>query len=117
MWMGLRGYRSLLCQSKDEEPNINVVLFYFGHGIKMYRDRRSDGLKEKRTMQDDSVDRLNLSERGKHEYHRERQSITAIPRRMCVAVGITKVSPRIFVFKRTDYSTFFYSDRRKESAK
>lgn len=48
------GHRSLLCQSKDEEPNVNVALFYFGHGIKMYRERGSDGLKEKKNDRRDA---------------------------------------------------------------
>lgn len=104
-------HRSLLCQTKDEELNITLSSTFTSNiqEIKMYRVHRNDGLKEKTmvAIQDDLFGRLNLFERGKRITPRKTIDKTAISRRMCVAIWITKVSPRIFVFKRMDYSTVF----------
>lgn len=103
-------HRSLLCQTKDEELNITLSsTLTLNIKIKMYRAHRNDGLKEKTmvAIQDNSFGRLNLFERGKRITSQKTIDKTAISRRMCVAIWITKVSPRIFVFKWMDYSTFF----------
>lgn len=97
MWIGFARACSLCWDVQGRRAECYVVLYsYFGHRIKMYRDRRSDGLKRKKKESSQcrtihSVDWIYLSEGN--EYYRERQLITAIPRWMCATAGITKVFP------------------------